>query len=305
MLRRSLKTVVATARPRFLVLTPVSLLLGCAAVVVSGHIVSPLLFALVLAGALSAHVGVNMLNEYEDFRSGLDYETVKTPFSGGSGALPAHPQLAPLVLFAAASGLVVTFLVGIFFVYLRGLGILLVGVAGVFIILTYTRWLNRYAWACLIAPGLGFGPLMVWGTAMALSGELSETALWLSLPPFFLVNNLLLLNQYPDAEADRSVGRNHFVIQYGKRLSTVLYGLFLLLAYGAIAVPVALDLLPASSLVALATAPLAIPVIAGLHRYADEPERLIKPLGLNVAIILSTILLLAVGVFIGESGVVS
>ncbi len=41
---------------------------------------------LALLGAFLAHISVNTLNEYFDFKSGLDLETIKTPFSGGSGA---------------------------------------------------------------------------------------------------------------------------------------------------------------------------------------------------------------------------
>ncbi len=49
------------------------------------------LFALVLLGAVAAHIAVNSLNEYLDFKSGLDERTHRTPFSGGSGFLPEHP----------------------------------------------------------------------------------------------------------------------------------------------------------------------------------------------------------------------
>ena len=45
----------------------------------------------VLPGAVAAHVSVNTFTEYPDFHSGLDALTVKTPFGGGSGALPEHP----------------------------------------------------------------------------------------------------------------------------------------------------------------------------------------------------------------------
>ena len=48
----------------------------------------PLILA--LAGGLLAHISVNALNEYLDFTSGLDLTTLRTPFSGGSGTLPAN-----------------------------------------------------------------------------------------------------------------------------------------------------------------------------------------------------------------------
>jgi 1,4-dihydroxy-2-naphthoate octaprenyltransferase len=36
------------------------------------------LFIIILIGALSAHISVNMLNEYYDFKSGLDLKINKT-----------------------------------------------------------------------------------------------------------------------------------------------------------------------------------------------------------------------------------
>ncbi|UCC49021.1 MAG: hypothetical protein JSV41_02255, partial [Gemmatimonadota bacterium] len=44
---------------------------------------------LALLGLLGAHVAVNALNEASDYRTGIDLKTVRTPFSGGSGTLPA------------------------------------------------------------------------------------------------------------------------------------------------------------------------------------------------------------------------
>ena len=53
---------------------------------------------LIVIGAVSAHISVNMLNEYFDFKSGLDLKTEITAFSGGSGALPDNPEMAGTIL---------------------------------------------------------------------------------------------------------------------------------------------------------------------------------------------------------------
>lgn len=81
---------------------------------------APLQVALVLLGAVAAHVSVNAFNEYLDFRSGLDALTVKPPFSGGSGALPGQPQSAQSVLHLAITALGVVVVVGLYFTWLRG-----------------------------------------------------------------------------------------------------------------------------------------------------------------------------------------
>jgi len=75
-------------RPNFLVLTPACVLLGIATAFWSGASLDPVIIILILAGALLAHTSVNALNEYHDFKSGLDLVTEATPFSGGTKTLP-------------------------------------------------------------------------------------------------------------------------------------------------------------------------------------------------------------------------
>ena len=85
----SLKTWFLETRPQFLILTPLCVLVGVAAAQYDDVPFRPLHFFLALLGALLAHVSVNVLNDYFDYKSGIDLATQRTPFSGGSGILPA------------------------------------------------------------------------------------------------------------------------------------------------------------------------------------------------------------------------
>ncbi|HNQ91611.1 MAG TPA: prenyltransferase [Alphaproteobacteria bacterium] len=241
---------------------------------------------LVLAGAIAAHVSVNAFNEYSDFKSGLDAKTIRTPFSGGSGALVANPQAAIYVLAMAISALAVTGGVGLYFLYKFGVGILPVGLLGVLIVLSYTPWLNRNPWLCLVAPGLGFGPLMVVGTHFVLTGSYSWSAFFVSMVPFFLANNLLLLNQYPDIEADRSVGRRHFPIVYGVRKSTFVYGLFVVFACGAIILGVSGGYIPEAGYAGLIPMVLPFVVFYGVIKLKEDVA--VPFLAMNVLSVLAT-----------------
>ena len=69
---------------------------------------------LIFVGALVAHVSVNMLNEYQDFINGLDFYTQSTPFSGGSGTLPAVPGLAKPVQLSGIACLLLAVLIGFY-----------------------------------------------------------------------------------------------------------------------------------------------------------------------------------------------
>jgi 1,4-dihydroxy-2-naphthoate octaprenyltransferase len=192
----------------------------------------------------------------------------------------------------------ITALIGLYFLFARGLALLPLGLLGLVVIFAYTPWLAHQAILCLLAPGLGFGTLMVMGVDFALTGQYSWTAFVASLVPFFLVNNLLLLNQFPDVEADRSIGRSNLPILIGKRASAVVYGLFLLLTYLSIVLGVLLDLLPAAALLGLGTLLLAVPAAVGAWRYAEETPQLIRSLGLNVLINILTPALVGVGLLI-------
>jgi 1,4-dihydroxy-2-naphthoate octaprenyltransferase len=294
----NLKHLLGPMRIPFLVLTPACVLLGLGTAVCTSGQVSILYFVLALIGAISAHISVNAFNEYFDFKSGLDYRTARTPFSGGSGTLPENPDMARSALNTALITFAVTGLIGLFFLYVRGLSLLPLGVVGLLVVFTYTPWLARNPLLSLIAPGLGFGPLMVMGTHFVLTGEYSWTAFIASLVPFFLVSDLLLLNQFPDVEADRSTGRKHFPIVVGRQSSTCIYGAFLLSAYLSIIFGVYFEYLPKLSLIGLVTIVIAVPAFVGAFRYAENIEKLLPYMGLNVIINIITPVLVAVGLFV-------
>ncbi|MCP4667615.1 MAG: prenyltransferase [Deltaproteobacteria bacterium] len=283
----------------FVILTPACVLLGLGTAVWTSGPVRVLHLILALAGAISAHISVNAFNEYFDFKSGLDFRTERTPFSGGSGTLPEKPSLARKALGAAIAAFIVTGLIGGYFLYLRGLLLLPLGALGLFILFAYTPWLAHNALLCLIAPGLGFGTLMVMGTHVVLTGEYSWTAFIASLVPFFLVSDLLLLNQFPDVDADKSIGRRNFPIVIGRRGSSFIYGAFLLSAYLAIVFGVCFDHLPKLSLIGLLTFFIALPVSINAYRYADNIEKLLPSMGLNVMINIATPVLVAIGLLFG------
>jgi 1,4-dihydroxy-2-naphthoate polyprenyltransferase len=294
-----LKILSGPMRIPFLILTPACVSLGVGSAIWRAGEVRILFVVLALIGALSAHISVNSLNEYFDYKSGLDFRTKRTPFSGGSGVLPKNPRMARHALIIGLVSFVLTGIVGIYFVHVWGCGLLPLGLIGLFVIVFYTIWFTSNPLLCLVAPGLGFGTLMVMGTDFVLTGSYSCTAFVASLVPFFLVSNLLLLNQFPDVEPDRSVGRRHLPIRLGLQKSSLVYGVFLWLAYASIALGVHLHYLPRFSLIGLFTIAIALPAFAGAYRFGENIKRLIPYLGLNVIVVILTPLLVAAGLFLG------
>jgi 1,4-dihydroxy-2-naphthoate octaprenyltransferase len=293
-----MKNLLGPMRLPFLVLPPACVLLGVGTAIWSQGQISAWYAILAFVGAVAAHVSVNALNEYYDFKSGLDLRTRPTPFGGGSGTLPAHPEAAASALITGLVALGLTAVIGVFFLFVWGWGLLPLGLLGLIVIFAYTNWITRSPLLCLIAPGLGFGLLMVMGTDFVLTGHYSWPAFFASLVPTFLVSDLLLLNQFPDVVADESVGRRHYPILIGRKASSLIYGAFLLGAYVAIIAGWALGYLPAWALLGLLTLAIAVPTAIGAYRYADDLEKLAPYMGLNVLLTVVTPILAAVGLFI-------
>lgn len=288
-----------TIRPPFLILGPVCVLPGIATARAAG---APLVWwevLLVVLGAVCAHIAVNVFNEYQDFKSGLDAKTIRTPFSGGSGTLQAHPSLEKPALLLGIATTAVTAGIGLYFVFVGQLLLLAIGGAGIVTIALYTPWIVRSPIVCLLAPGLGFGTFMVLGAHVALGAPITWGAVVASLVPFFLVNNLLLLNQFPDIEQDKSVGRKNILIAHGRKTGIAVYGLFVALCYAAIGAGAAASILPVWSLLGLLTVPGAVAAVVGASRHHSDIEKLIPALGLNVLVVNLTPVLMAVGILIG------
>lgn len=302
-----ISTALLTMRLPFLTLTLVCVLLGLATAIYSEVVINWLYFSLCLIGAASAHIGVNTLNEYQDFKSGLDFNTVKTPFSGGSGGLVNSPEHAQSIKVIAYISLIITTLIGCYFIAVYGVQLFIIGLLGMIIIISYTKYLNKNAWLCLIAPGIAFGILMVVGTHYILTGNVSALVLITGSICAFLISNLLLFNQFPDIQADKAVGRKHFAIMYGLHNSLRMYLLFLCLSVITLGVACYFNRLPNLCYFAI------LPMLLGVGSYrkmkiliGDDKDTLPKDseplihnvLALNVIAANITPLFLAVCLFI-------
>lgn len=254
---------------------------------------------LAFAGLLLLHISINVLNDYFDYKSGIDLSTKRTPFSGGSGILPAA-ILEPASVFRF--GMVCFLLavpIGIYFVLATGWLLLPLLIIGAIFILLYTTHITRLGWPEL-APGLGMGMLPVLGAYFVQSTSYPLTAILASIPSGILVHNLLLLNEFPDVEADKKGGRKTMPIAVGKAIASKVYSALTIAVYLWIIAMVAGGLLPVPTLLALLTIPLAVKAIRGALSYQDQ-AKLLPALGANVLLILLTQLLLGAGFIVAGS----
>jgi 1,4-dihydroxy-2-naphthoate octaprenyltransferase len=197
----SLSAYAGVARAPFLLLPVTLVIAGTGA---AAHLGSANWFraGLALVGMLGVHIAVNALNEASDYRTGIDLKTQRTPFSGGSGTLPggrlSHGKAVATGLVGGAIGIVV----GIYFLTVIGWPLVPILVVGAVAVFAYTDVLAR-GFVGEVFAGLGLGALPVLGTALVQTGTYDSAAIAASLPAFFMTFNLLLLNEFPDEQADR------------------------------------------------------------------------------------------------------
>jgi len=248
-------------------------------------------------GLLLCHISVNVLNDYFDYRSGIDLKTRRTPFSGGSGLLPAAALKPAHVLRFGVASFLLALPIGVYFVLVSGWLLLPLLVVAALCILLYTPLLTKSGWPEW-SPGVGLGALPILGTYFIQTGEYTLAAALASVPSGFLVHNLLLLNEFPDVEADKTAGRKTLPIAMGKRKAARVYAAVTAAVYVWIAALVAVRVMPVFCLLAFLTLPLAIKAIQGALD-PDNPARLMPAMGHNVLVVLLTQLLLGIGYLIG------
>ena len=284
-------------RPQFLTLSIALAFLGTTIAWYDGYF--NLWHALLAGiGLVLTHASVNILNDYFDFRSGIDLAARRTPFSGGSGILPAKILTPRQVLWLGIACLVLAVPIGIYFVMIRGWQLLpLLIVAAVFIVL-YSPVILKRPWPEWAA-GFGLGALPILGMYFAQRGAYTCTAAIACIPSAFLVHNLLLLNEFPDVEADMLANRKTVPISIGRNRAAIFYSAVAIAVYLWIIGWVAARVMPVWTLLALLTLPLTIRAINGA-RHHDDPAKLMPAMAANVMTVLLTQLLMGIGYILGR-----
>jgi 1,4-dihydroxy-2-naphthoate polyprenyltransferase len=260
---------------------------------------------LIMAGVVLTHISVNLFNEYSDYKTGIDFNTKISPFSGGSGMIVNGRTNPQTVLLAAVSTLVAAFIIGIYFTFVSHWSIFVLALLGGMTIVLYTPVLARFMLGELFS-GLMLGTMVVIGTYIAMTATpgtglaqlLPAELILISIPPGILTSLLLLINEFPDVEADRNGGRKHLVIRFGKQKAAWIYTFGVFLAFSII---IALPILGmASTWIYIALIPLPLALIASFLaiKHYDDDKKIVMAMGNNVITVLATDLLLAVAILI-------
>lgn len=245
-----------------------------------------------LAVALLLQVASNLANDLFDFRSGADTEErLGPPRAAAMGLLSQRELVAGMVAVVSLAALV-----GLYLVSVGGLPILVLGIAAVFSALAYTGgpWPYGYHGLGEVFVFVFFGLVAVAGTTYLQTGHLEPLAVVAGVAVGSLITAILVVNNLRDIDTDRRAGKNTLAVKLGVRGTRLEYDLLLAVAF---AVPIALVVLGATTLavlLALLSAPLALPLRRSV-RLIGDPRRLNAVLRGTARLSLLFSILLAIG----------
>ena len=256
-------------RLRFLLSSVIAATLGAAVAWNTHGTINIQDWAAVVAGVAALHASVDLLNDYRDYRRGIDTRTRRTGMSGGSGVLPEGLLRPEQVRRVGIACLCAGAAVGSYYTYTHGA---VVGVILGFAVLSIYFYSTR-----IVDWGLGEtfvgikGGLIVLGSHYIQTAHLGPEAALAGAAAGSLSALVLFVASFPDREADRAGGRRTIVIRLGPERAARLYWIFpgvfvCVTLYG-----VAAGIFPWMVAISLAALPLAVRAGLGMMRQHAEP----------------------------------
>jgi 1,4-dihydroxy-2-naphthoate octaprenyltransferase len=260
-------------RVRFLLASVIAVSVGLALTWRQNSSIDPLDAILIFAGVMALHASVDLLNDFWDFKRGIDTKTKRTKMSGGTGVLPEGLLKPSSVYRAGITFLIIGSIIGSYFVITHGI---IIGIILGFAILSIYFYSTK-----IVDSGLGEffvavkGSLIVIGTFFIQSGEITIESILGGIVVGVLSSLVLFIASFPDHDADKSKGRKSLVIAVGKEKAAKLFWIFPIISYLTIIIGVSTNLFPLISLITLLTIPLMIKSGLGLSKNFDSIENLI------------------------------
>jgi 1,4-dihydroxy-2-naphthoate polyprenyltransferase len=280
-------------RIRFLLASVIAVSNGLAISYWRYHTIDPIYAVLTYVGVIFLHASVDLLNDYWDYKRGIDIATKRTKFSGGTGVLPEN-LLAPRTVYIA--GLVFLILgasIGAYFILVRGVAIaIILGFAVIAIYFYSTRIVNAGLGELFVAIK---GAMIVLGSLYVQNAVLEPAAIYGGAIVGILSATVLFINSFPDYEADKSKGRRTLVIILGRKTASTIFPMFMIAAYALIAGGIFFGLTTVYSLISFVSMPFAIKSALSLRKDPQGIDNIVPAMASTVTYSRITGFLLALG----------
>jgi len=251
---------------------------------------------LTFAGVICLHASIDLLNDYWDYKRGIDTATRRTKFSGGTGVLPEKLLKPGNVYSVGLIFLLIGTLIGMYFVVIRGIMIaLLLGFAILAIYFYSTSIVNLGLGEAFVAIK---GTLIVVGSYYVQTSSIGVGVVYVGIIIGILSASVLFVNSFPDYQADRSRGRRTLVILLGRQRAVKIFPWIILCTYVLIIAGIFLGYLKIYSLASLLSLPFAVSAIKRMSKCYQDVEKLVPVMGATVAYSRVTGVVLAASLFI-------
>ncbi len=260
-------------RVRFLLASVIAVSVGLALNWWQNLSIDPLDAILTFAGVMALHASVDLLNDFWDFKRGIDTKTHRTKMSGGTGVLPEGLLKPSSVYRAGIAFLIIGSISGSYFVITDGI---IIGIILGFAILSIYFYSTK-----IVDSGLGEffvavkGSMIVIGAYFIQSGQITIESVLAGIVVGVLSSLVLFIASFPDHDADKSKGRKTLVIAVGKEKAVKLFWIFPLISYLTIIIGVSTNLFPQITLISFLSIPLIIKSGLGLQKNFDSIENLV------------------------------
>lgn len=236
-------------------------------------------FAFTVTGVVALHAGANLANDYYDHLSGNDAANKYfNPFSGGSRLIQNRLMPPRHILAGSAVSFAVAALCAAYLLLTRwGWEIPLLGCLGLLLGFLYTAAPVKLSYRGLGEAAIfaAFGPLATAGSYFVQAGHITATAVGCGVPVGILVALILLVNEFPDREADGAAGKRTLIVRLGLDRGLLLCAVLYALAFAAAVALVWAGLAPRWTYIVLAALPLPAFALLHLSRHSSSPGRLV------------------------------
>jgi len=254
---------------------------------------------LTMCGVLALHASVDLLNDYWDFKRGIDTKTHRTKMSGGSGVLP-EGLLKPSQVYAAGIvSLIIGAIIGMYFVATNGIVIGIILAFAVISIYFYSIKIVNWGLAEVFV-GIK-GCMIVIGTYFVQTADITEQVILGGIIIGALSSLILFITSFPDHDADKAKGRKTLVISLGKERACSILWIFPVVIYGITVIAVSFEVFPIFCLLILATIPLIIRSGLKLKQNYDKLINLIPVMSSTLYFSRITGVLLIVGFLVNSN----
>ena len=227
---------------------------------------------LTFAGVAALHASVDLLNDYWDFKRGIDTSTKRTKMSGGTGVLPEGLLKPSSVYRAGITFLILGAVIGVYFVFTDGIAIAIILAFAIMSIYFYsTKIVDSGLAEFFVALK---GTLIVIGTYFIQENQIPLEVIIGGVFVGVLSSLVLFIASFPDYNADKSKGRKTLVIVLGKKNASSFFWVFPILSFGSIIFGVLYGLLPSSSFIVFIPIPLILIAGNGLRKNYDNSDGL-------------------------------